>query len=127
MLPICWNAAIGSTWGEVFSINNENDIKSLLETWYPKKYKPYKKNWYIDQIKLREYISNFELKYSNRVKYFTDDDLSFKRLNRDTLKQDLDDFIKNPKIFFDFHMPRNYQENKSLIKKVFELNFESYE
>ena len=52
--------------------------------------------------------------------------LSFKRLNRDTLKQDLDDFIKNPKIFFDFHMPRNYQENKSLIK-VFELNFESYE
>ena len=127
MLPICWNAALGSTWGEVFSINNEKDIKSLLETWYPKKYKPYKKNWYIDQIKLREYVSNFELNYKNRVKYFTDDELSFKRLNRDTLKEDLDDFIKNPKIFFDFHMPRNYQENKSLIKNVFELNFESHE
>ena len=70
MLPICWNAALGSTWGEIFSIKNKEDIDETLKKWYPKKYKPYKKNWYIDQIKLREYLNAFEINNSERVKYF---------------------------------------------------------
>ena len=60
MLPICWNAALGKTWGEIFSIKNMDDIDETLKKWYPKKYKPYKKNWYIDQIKLREYLNTFD-------------------------------------------------------------------
>ena len=28
MLPICWNVALGSTWSEVFSIKNLDDITS---------------------------------------------------------------------------------------------------
>ena len=43
MLPICWNAAVGKTWAEIFSINNENDIKNLLKTWYPKNINPIRK------------------------------------------------------------------------------------
>ena len=26
MLPICWNAALGSTWGDIFSIKNREDV-----------------------------------------------------------------------------------------------------
>ena len=123
MLPICWNAALGSTWGEIFSIKNKEDIDETLKNWYPKKYKPYKKNWYIDQIKLREYLNVFEINNSERVKYFVDNDLGFGRLNRDTLNDDFKEYNKQKEAYVDFHMPRPFLENEELINQVFKLNF----
>tara|TARA_B100000214_G_C23891818_1_gene592162 strand:+ start:216 stop:935 length:720 start_codon:yes stop_codon:yes gene_type:complete len=123
MLPICWNAALGSTWGDIFSINNIQDIDETLKKWYPKKYKPYKKNWYIDQIKLREYLNLFEAKSLNRVKYFKDNELEFRRLNRDNLVSDFEEYKKQKDLYVDFHMPRPFLENQELINQVFKLNF----
>ena len=123
MLPICWNAALGRTWGEIFSIKNIEDIDETLKKWYPKKYKPYKKNWYIDQIKLREYLNVFEINNSERVKYFADNDLGFGRLNRDTLYDDFEEYNNQKEAYVDFHMPRPFLENEELINQVFKLNF----
>jgi len=123
MLPICWNAALGKTWGEIFSIKNMDDIDETLKKWYPKKYKPYKKNWYIDQIKLREYLNIFEKNNSGRVNYFIDDDLGFGRLNRDNLHDDFKEYINQKKAYVDFHMPRSFLDNEELINQVFKLNF----
>ncbi len=123
MLPICWNSALGSTWGKIFSVNDIDEIKNTLIQWYPEKYKPFKKNWYLDQIQLRNHINNYEKKESKNVIYFTDEELNFKRLNRDTIDDDLASFKINPEPFVDFHMPRPYSKNKELINEVFELNF----
>ena len=123
MLPICWNVALGSTWSEVFSIKNLDDITSKLIEWYPKNYKPYKKNWYVDQIKLKEYLSIFELSNSNRVVYRKDEDLNFKRLNRDSLEKDFAGFKNEQGSYVDFHMPRPFLRNQALIDEVLNLNF----
>ena len=121
MLPICWNAAKGSTWSKIFKVNNITEIIQVLTSWYPKSYEPFKDNWYLDQFILKKSIDNFELDNKSKVIRLTDEILNFKRLNRSNYRSDLKLFKQSPNLFVDFHMPRPYKLHKKSINKVLKI------
>jgi|TARA_Y100000389_G_C17440456_1_gene508255 hypothetical protein len=124
MLALCFNAALGSTWGEIFGVKNEEDIRKTLNNWYPKNYKPRKNGWYHDQVILREKLDMFSKANKNRVKILNDDINNFNRLNRDTLTKDVKNYITGKEDFSDFHMPRPYTLYKKKIDSVFVKAFD---
>ena len=122
MVSIMWNAALGSTWSEIFEISNISDMESKIYSWYPKKYKIEGENWYFDQRMLKKHIMDFEKNFSNRLIKLNDETSGFLRLNRSNLKKNETFF--NPKIkYSDFHMPRPYSKNKDLINSVYDTIF----
>ena len=121
MLPICWNAAKGSTWSKIFKVNNITEITQELTSWYPKSYKPFKDSWYSDQFILKKSIDNFELDNKSKVIRLTDEILNFKRLNRSNYRSDLKLFKQSPNLFVDFHMPRPYKLYRKSINKVLKI------
>ena len=121
MLPICWNVAQGSTWSNIFNVENINQITEVLTSWYPKSYKPFKDNWYLDQLILKKSIDNFELNNGSKVIRLSDEDLNFKRLNRSNYRADLKLFKQSPNLFVDFHMPRPYKLYKKSINNVLKI------
>jgi len=50
-IPICYNAALGNTWRDIFNIKNIDDIKTTLEKWWN-----IEKMWTTDQRMLHKYI-----------------------------------------------------------------------
>ena len=69
LYAICYNVANSKTWKEIFNINNENDIKNIIKEWYDSGYTG-KKNcpgWYKDQLKLYEYVQNWERKNKDLI------------------------------------------------------------
>lgn len=118
MLPICWNAGKGSTWSKIFKVSNTEDINNELISWYPNSYKPFKNNWYLDQLILKEAIDNFEIKNKSNVIRLNDDISKFRRLNRTNYRTDLKMFKQEPNLFIDFHMPRPYKLYKKSINNV---------
>lgn len=121
MLPICWNVGQGSTWSNIFNVENINQITEELISWYPKSYKPFKDNWYLDQLILKKSIDNFELNNGSKVIRLTDEVLNFKRLNRSNYRADLKLFKQSPNLFVDFHMPRPYKLYKKSINNVLKI------
>ena len=119
MLALCFNAALGATWGEIFGVKSEEDIKTTLTNWYPQNYKPLKRGWYHDQIILREKLDIFSETNNERVKILNDGINNFNRLNRDNLSKDVKNYIEGKESFTDFHMPRPYSLYKNKINKVF--------
>ncbi len=124
MLALCFNASLGSTWGEIFEVTSVKDIDDLIKSWYPNDYVPFKKNWYFDQLKLREKVSLFNKNYPDRVTVLNDEITKFNRLNRDTLRNDMNKFINLGEYFTDFHMPRPYSLYKRQINKVYKKAFD---
>lgn len=123
MLALCFNASVGKTWSELFEVSSYSDIKEQLSKWYSKDYIPYKKGWYFDQMILREKVEKFRIKYPNRVKSLSDKETKFNRLNRNSLKSDLNKYLFLEEYFTDFHMPRPYKFHKRKIKKVYNKAF----
>ena len=83
LYAICYNVANSNTWKEIFNINNKNDIKNKLKEWYDTGYTG-KKNcpgWYKDQLKLYEYVQNWERKNKDLI-ILKDKDLGYKRLDK---------------------------------------------
>lgn len=124
-ISIMWNAALGKTWGEIFSIETMDDVVNTLESWYPKKYRvflgdgPIDDTWFTDQILLRKYIENFRKNSHDRIVELDDDKSGFFRLDR---------FCNNAKHstryipgtnYSDFHMPRPYSSNKQIIDEIY--------
>tara|TARA_B110000008_G_scaffold129877_1_gene132135 strand:- start:2424 stop:3167 length:744 start_codon:yes stop_codon:yes gene_type:complete len=126
MLALCFNAALGKTWNELFEVSTVNEIKKLLIEWYPKEYIAFKNNWYFDQIKLRERLETFRKIYSDRVKTLSDQETNFNRLNRDNLKIDMKKYLTSEEYFSDFHMPRPYNLYKRKINKIYSKAFDEY-
>ncbi len=122
MISIMWNAALGSTWSEIFEVKDRRDIEERIRKWYPGKYKVGGKNWYFDQIILKEYLVNFENKSPNRIYKLDDQKSGFLRLNRSKLK-DSKNFYDENLAYSDFHMPRPYRKHKKLIDFVYNRNF----
>ena len=123
MLALCFNAALGNTWSELFEVRTVSDIKKLLIEWYPKDYIAFKNNWYFDQIKLRERLEIFREVYPERVKTLNDKETNFNRLNRDNLKVDMEKYLSSEEYFSDFHMPRPYNLYKRKIDKIYNKAF----
>tara|TARA_B100000282_G_scaffold284651_1_gene249416 strand:+ start:751 stop:1482 length:732 start_codon:yes stop_codon:yes gene_type:complete len=122
MISIMWNAALGSTWSEIFQVKDRRDIEERIRKWYPGKYKVGGKNWYFDQIILKEYLINFKHKSPNRIYKLDDKESGFLRLNRSKLK-DSKKFYDENLAYSDFHMPRPYRKHKKLIDFVYNRNF----
>ena len=124
MISIMWNVAIGSTWSEIFEVNNLDEIKKKLIEWYPSNYKIHGENWYFDQIVLKENVDLFKSSFPERVVELSDEITGFNRLNRSKLKRHFNKFYIDGNAYSDFHMPRPYEKYKKLINKVYDLTFE---
>ena len=123
MLALCYNVGLGSTWGEIFDVSNKKEIKDLIKEWYPDDYVPFKKNWYFDQIILRNQVDLFKEKHPSRVKILNDDITNFNRLNRDNLKKDMKKYLSDQENYSDFHMPRPFSYYQRKIEKIYEKAF----
>ena len=82
MISIMWNAALGSTWGEIFNVRSKEDIINILTSWCPDDYEVEGTNWYFDQIKLRECVEIFKVLNPGRITELNDAEAGFLRLNR---------------------------------------------
>jgi hypothetical protein len=116
-MPICWNIAMGSIWGEIFKVKNEEEIKSLLNQWYQNMASDKTDLWYSDQLMLKYYIDEFKKIHPGRIYRLNDVDTKFRRLDRKNYTNTIRSIYRND-IFTDFHMPRPYSENKILINLV---------
>ena len=127
-ISIMWNAALGSTWGEIFSIKTMDDVINTLMLWYPKEYKVFlgsgevDDTWFTDQVLLRKYVELFRKGNQDRIVELDDDRSKFFRLDR--LANDSKHSTQyNPNIdYSDFHMPRPYSSNKEIIDEVYRLH-----
>ena len=127
MLALCYNAALGKTWGEIFEVSNKKEIIELVKSWYPEDYIPFKKDWYFDQTILRDRIEKFRQKNPDRITTLNDKDTNFNRLNRDNLKEDMNKFITNETNYSDFHMPRPFYLHKRKIEKIYKKAFNEHQ
>lgn len=130
--PICFCLAKGSTWKEIFNINDENDIRERIKEWYSEYNdysisSPYSQGWAGDQLKLFKYVN--EWREQHRVQRLKDENTGFNRLDR---KKDIDEWFKKyyrfvmshikGGIWSDFHLPRpirNYRTVLELLQEVF--------
>ncbi len=143
--PMCYICAQSSTWKEIFKINNEDDIRDIIRSWYTNDYVisgPYSIGWAQDQLQTYKYVNKFHSE-TKRVIRFTDEVTKFKRLDRldinnniinvmNSIRFNVNDEemksrpsyklyeeykrkIKN-KEFSDFHLPRPYSEYKEYLE-----------
>jgi hypothetical protein len=107
---MCYNAAQPSTWGKIFSIKNETDIKNRLYENYNKNYDgtPGFTGWNIDQEIMYRCLINYKhLHVLNRP---------IKRLEMYMYTQHLNNNDKNfISQYDDAHFHRNYFDNEHLI------------
>lgn len=123
MYPICYNAAKGTTWSEIFEVESLEDIQYKLKLWNPESYEIEGRNWYLDQILLKKNLDNFKDKHSERLVMLNDNETKFERLNRTQMRFLFSKFYQPGKNYSDFHMPKPYLRYKKLINRVFEANF----
>ena len=123
MYGICYNLANSKTWSELFSINDENDIRCTLQKWYTPLYNG-KKNcagWFTDQEMMFKYLQNWSNKDNHVI--LKDNDLKFNRLDKrhrnfiSSIHKDLIYNIEN-KIYTDFHFIRPYNKFKNKLLKI---------
>jgi hypothetical protein len=107
---MCYNAAHPKTWGKVFGIHDDNDIRNRLNEHYNSSYDgiPGSTGWSIDQEVMYKNLINYDhLKILNRP---------LKRLetwiHRDHLQKNDKNFLRH---YDDAHFHRNYHANESLI------------
>lgn len=127
MLAVCFNVALGKTWGEIFGVSNKTEIIELIKLWYPEDYIPFKQNWYFDQIILREKIEKFRQNNPDRITTLNDKYTNFNRLNRDNLKVDMKKYITDQENYSDFHMPRPFYLHKRKIEKIYKKAFDEHQ
>jgi len=116
-IPICWNAAKGKVWGDIFNVSNEQDINNLLYKWYEKSKVNKDDEWYNDQIMLKKYITSYE-KNNGKILKIDDTITEFRRLDRSNYSNALISIFKNER-FTDFHMPTPYKKNRILIQLIY--------
>ena len=130
-VPICWNAAKGSIWGDIFKIqasmeNYQDVFIDRLKEWYPSLYKPIQDGesdeWYTDQKTLFKYLSQWG---GDHVK-ITDRDTGFCRLDHRVKKvSGMHDYFtdfcpRRPPIHNLKYLGRQDLDNINSIKEVFD-------
>lgn len=122
-IAVCWNAALGATWGEMFAVGNMDDLVRTLMEWTPAVYRFAGAGWFTDQVMLRRYVERFRETNAARVIELDDLQTGFRRLDRLADDQDHSTRFEMGKFYSDFHMPRPYSEHKGLINAVVGLHF----
>lgn len=116
-IPICWNAAKGVVWSEIFNINSENKIVQTINKWHSESKNSNYLNTYYDQLMLYQYLNSYKEKFPNRIIHLDDEQKNFSRIDRKNYKNTPKMIISNHK-FSDFHMPRPYSKYKILINLI---------
>lgn len=117
---MCYNAAHPKTWGKVFNIHDDDDVRNALNKHYNSNYNgiPGSTGWSIDQEVMYEKLIHYEhLKVLNRP---------LKRLEtwiyRNHLQKNDKNFLK---YYDDAHFHRNFQTNADLIMDA-EMQLQMY-
>jgi hypothetical protein len=107
---MCYNAAHPKTWGKVFNVHDDNDVRNALNKHYNSNYNgiPGSTGWCIDQEVMYEKLIHYEhLKVLNRP---------LKRLETwiylNHLQKNDENFLK---YYDDAHFHRNFHANADLI------------
>jgi hypothetical protein len=123
-LAMCWNVAKGKVWGDIFKTSVDiNDSMELIKSWYPDDYQTYKNGWTTDQVILRKYVDEWELK-TNKVVRLNDAETGFFRLDREVNNTPFHTwkFIKewaDKDLYSDYHLHRPLDEYIKGMKPIF--------
>jgi len=127
-IAICYNIATKDVWGDIFNINNTQDIQNTLKQLYHNtKYKGehagthYKQGWITDQLFLFEQVSIWQKKTNNHIilndKYYNRlcraRPAHFSNLNL------LKNLIRNAN-YSDYHAHRPYEQYKTMVDLIVE-------
>lgn len=112
---MCYNAALGSTWKEVFKVKEIGDFRNIMKSWYD----TFGGKRTTDQLTLRKYLNNYNSKNTIQLYDFYKK-YNVKRLSR--YSQNIE-FMDNINIFdyVDYHIHLPYSENKEIVDKVVNL------
>ena len=109
-IPMCYVAAKGSTWKEIFKVETLEQVRETLTQWGNALAQDYRHSqsasWYSDQVLLFQAVTQFMRTHSDRVQFLNDADTKHLRLDR--IHEVLD--IAHLDKFTDFHMPRPMNE-----------------
>jgi hypothetical protein len=106
--PMCYVAARGKTFSEIFNIKSENDIRKRLVEW-----NNLNLGLKTDEMMLYEYINNWD-HFNSRVTLLKDENETFNRIERNDSISNLDSSIE----YIDYHMPRPYSIEKEKIEEI---------
>lgn len=113
-LPMCYNAALGKTFNEIFKSNIEN-YKSTIKKWYSLGH-----GWTTDERVLFSSLRSWDKLNSNVVLLKRGwSPFAYQRIDRAYMQFNPELMLQ--KQYIDFHMPRPYNKNKDLIDYIFTL------
>ena len=117
--PMCFCMANSNIWKEIFQINDEDDIRKTIYSWYSEYNdymisSPYSSAWAADQYKLFEKVNTWN---KNIIK-LKDEDTGFKRIDKHTPNiYECAEFYKKEienGVYSDFHLLRPFNKYKNL-------------
>lgn len=107
--PMCYIAAQGSIFKEIFNVNNIDDIRSILTYW-----DSLKLGWWTDELMLYQYVTNWAHYKTHCVKLGHTVTRRIDRIHQWKYKKDL---LKRGG-YIDAHCPRPYSKNKEKIDSL---------
>lgn len=127
-IPMCYNAALPSTWGEIFDVRSMDDVRRHLSEWaHEVEYSGHHGGvgWVTDQQILYRTLTDFHRR-TGRVSILGDDQTGFRRLERRDLSArgrlgGRDRFRIRSGYYSDFHCVHPYSENRALNDRVVDV------
>lgn len=110
--PMCYVAAKGKVFKEIFGLNNISDIPKLTIEWFNRGM-----GWDTDEVLLREYVYNWHTKTGRLVKLGHNIE---KRIDRGNWRYN-SELLKGGKHYNEAHMIRPYSWHKKELDAFFEL------
>ncbi|MGC2310861.1 MAG: hypothetical protein WA432_04530 [Candidatus Babeliaceae bacterium] len=106
--PMCYIAAKGLVFGDIFQVSNVEDIRDMIIQWYEQKL-----GWITDELMLYKYIHAWKNFAGHCMLLQTK---RYRRLHRDYWKYHEDGITKG--LYADAHLPRPYSHYKNEIDAV---------
>lgn len=113
---ICYNAAFGKVFAEIFNVHSIEDIYERIREWYALKI-----GWWTDERMLRLTVTDWNKKTSRCAKL--EHGVSG-RIDRSNWRHSGDKILKRQ--YIDAHCPRPYSRHKASIDRIINLALESY-
>lgn len=111
--PMCYIAAKGSVFGEIFKVATDQDIKDKLQEWFD-----FEPGWDTDELALYSYLIKWPYFAERCFKLGFGGDSS-KCLDRSNWHYDQAKLLRGE--YYQAHLPRPYSLHKSEIDKLVEL------
>lgn len=113
--PMCYNAALGKTYKEIFKVDSSHDILTIIKEWYKLGL-----GWTSDQQILYAALNNWDQKDSRLIRLGHD---VYPRIDRTYWKYDIMAVKKH--LYIDSHMLRPYSQYRQYIDLLVSLLLEN--